>query len=307
MRNSRFVALAGCASLVLISSAGEARLRTSPPPPTKFPLTGSADFNAVSGEIVILPDRNSSYVERAGTTGAGGVRISYDKARGTYSVRDVAYGYSAAKVGRSAPSGIYDVYLKNARGVVDEIKIYDAARAGISAIPLTYVNFGMWTHTDSSTASTRRYALVYGFATPESAIPHSGSASYRTMVNGTSTIIGTNAGTRDVGGSASFNVDFANASVSTQLNLAYVGDSGLVPIGTFSGSGAIYSNQFSGPLTSDAAYFLGGSFSGGFYGPAAEEMGYAFAIKRYNADPYAGAALNYLDEGIVGSVVGTRN
>jgi hypothetical protein len=36
-------------------------------------------------------------------------------------------------------------------------------------------------------------------------------------------------------------------------------------------------------------------------------MGYSFAIKRYNPDPYAGATINVLDEAIVGTVVGAKN
>lgn len=149
--------------------------------------------------------------------------------------------------------------------------------------------------------------MVYGFPTPASAIPRSGSASYRTMVNGSSTIIGTDSGTRNIGGSASFDVNFSNATVNTQLSLAYVENGAQYPIGTFSGSGAIYSNQFGGSLTSDAAFFDGGSFAGAFYGPNAQEMGYSFAIKRYNSDPYAGATVERLDEAIVGTVVGARN
>jgi hypothetical protein len=307
MRIFSSVSLATCVSLFMFANAAEARRVTTPPPPTQFPLTGSAQFGASVGETVIAPDGNSSYVEQAGTSGVGGVTISYDKISGTYSVRDMADGFAATKVRRSSTSGIYDLYSKQVRGIVDEIKIYNAAHANSSAVPLTYVNFGMWTHHDSGTATTRQYALVYGFLTPESAIPRSGSASYRTMVNGSSTIIGTNAGTRDVGGSATFDVDFASAAVNTQLSLAYVVNGEQTPIGTFSGSSGIYSNQFWGPLTSNVSYFVGGSFAGAFYGPNAEEMGYSFAIKRYNPDPYAGASIYTLDEGIVGTVVGARH
>jgi hypothetical protein len=305
MRQFRSLSLATCASLFIFANAAEAR--RTPLAPTKFPLTGSAQFDASVGEAVIAPDGNASYVERVGTTGVGGVRISYDKTTGTYSVRDMSDGYAATNVRKSATSGIYDVYSKQVRGIIDEIKIYNAARAPISAIRLTYVNFGMWTHRDTATATTRQYALVYGFLTPPSAIPHSGTASYRTMVNGSSTIIGTNAGTRDVGGTASLNVDFARATVNTQLNLAYVVSGQQYPIGTFSGASGIYGNQFWGPLTSDVSFFAGGSFAGGFYGPNAGEMGYSFAIKRYNPDPYAGASVNRLDEAIVGTVVGAKN
>ena len=307
MRHFHCVALGLSASLFLCSSAAEARRLRPAPPPTKFPITGSARFNASVGEAVFAPMGSSSYVEQVGAIGAGGVTISYDSGTGTYSVRDMADGFAASNVRRSGQSGIYDVYSKQSRGIVDEIKIYNAAHAGLSAVRLTYVNFGMWTHRDSNSATTRQYALVYGFPTAEGAIPRSGSASYRTMVNGSSTLIGTNGGTRDIGGTASFDVDFASATVNTQMNLAYVVDDAQYPIGTFSGSSGIYGNQFWGPLTSDASYFDGGSFAGGFYGPAAEEMGYSFAIHRYNSDPYSGAALNYLDEAIVGTVVGARN
>jgi len=63
---------------------------------------------------------------------------------------------------------------------------------------------------------------------------------------------------------------------------------------------------FGGSFESDTPYFVYGTFTGGFYGPNAAEMGYTFGIQRHNADPYAGAAPYYLDEAIVGTVVGRR-
>ena len=79
-------------------------------------------FDATVGEAVIAPNGNTSYVEQVGAIGAGGVRISYDKASGTYSVRDMADGYGATNMRRSRPSGIYDVYSKQVPGIFDEDK-----------------------------------------------------------------------------------------------------------------------------------------------------------------------------------------
>ena len=311
MRHLRTVALAACASLFMVSAAEAARRPRPtppppPPPPAQFPLTASAQFDAAAGASVIVPNGYSPYIERVGATGLGGVKISYDKASGAYTVRDPAYGFASPSLRRTGTSGIYDVHSRSSRGIVDEIRIYNPARAAAGAVPLTYVNFGMWTHREGTPATTRQYAFVYGYPTSESAMPRSGTASYRTMVNGSSIAVGSHPQTREIGGTASFNVDFAAGTVSTQLNLAYIG-SGQPSIPTYSGSGSISANQFGGSLTSSDYLFVGGSFAGAFFGPNAQEMGYSFGIMRHNWDPYAGAFVNFYDEAIVGSVVGTRN
>jgi hypothetical protein len=106
-----------------------------------------------------------------------------------------------------------------------------------------------------------------------------------------------------VGGTASFNVDFGAGTINTDLALTTSNN----VLGTFNGSGTISGNQFSGSFTtSNVQNFVGGAFNGGFYGPAAQEMGYAFTIKEHNPDPFAGASPAPTDTLISGVVVGKK-
>lgn len=275
-----------------------------PPPSTKFPLTGNAQFNTYSKSWSgILAQIGDS----AGAQNVDGrtIQISYDSQSGTYNLVDLD-GYSVRLPKESTISGIYNVFTKNSRSYFDQLKLYNSARAGGAAIPLTYVNFGMWQHRVKSTGYTTQTAMVFGFPTPVNSIPRTGNASYRTFVQGSSLTYGANAGVREVGGNATFGVDFANETVSTQLNLAYINGATQTPIGSFSGSGYLYgAGGFGGGYESSVPNFSWGVFTGALYGPNAEEMGYAFDIERTNA-PLGVVKPTDFQETIVGTVVGKR-
>jgi hypothetical protein len=146
--------------------------------------------------------------------------------------------------------------------------------------------------------------VLLGSPTTGASMPRSGSASYTTIVAGQSLEIGSGTGAQEIGGTASLDVDFASSTVKTELTLGQgVSQSS---IGTFSGSGTITSDQFSGTFTSGVRYFTGGTFNGGFYGAAAQEAGYAFSIKLHNPDPGAGAAVVPMDVLLSGTVVGAK-
>jgi hypothetical protein len=137
-------------------------------------------------------------------------------------------------------------------------------------------------------------------------VPKTGSATYSTALTANVVDIAQAHGEQEVGGTATFTADFANAKVSTDLTLDVVQYGR--PWGTFNGTGTINSNQFSGAFSSTDPYFVSGNFAGGFFGPGASEIGYTFDVKYGSPDPFGGASCcaPFLSW-ITGAVVGKKN
>jgi hypothetical protein len=294
--------------------ASPARLRQpSPPPPptaTSFPLKSSASFNTGIGfrEASTDPQTGNLTISQTGVTGQGNqVTISYDASRGIYTMRNGAITASFVGASRSV-SGPFDVYSKQGTRTFDQLSLFDNVRVATSTpVKLTYVSFGYWSHTDRTTGDRNDIYFLYGFPTTDAGMPRTGTASYGTMVAGNSVRTGAGAGSYQLAGNATFDADFANGTVNTQLNLTRTIPGGTWDIGSFTGNGTIYSSQFSGSFTSSVSSFAGGSFAGGFYGPGAAEMGYNFGITLLQSDPYACAALPCAyQESIIGTVVGAK-
>jgi hypothetical protein len=115
-------------------------------------------------------------------------------------------------------------------------------------------------------------------------MPRTGKASYSTAVFASYTTLTPGGPITSVAGSATFTADFGQGSVVTALTLpfAYTGSSS----STYKGSGLISGNEFSGSFTSsDDPNFQSGKFDGGFFGPSAAEMGYAFTLLREGSIP----------------------
>jgi len=144
-----------------------------------------------------------------------------------------------------------------------------------------YQSFGVWN--DSTNESYRTVApLSFGGATPAGAVPPSGTASFTGKLAGfyvspagqgsvaTADIsVGANFSSRSLAFSSSNTIltrDFATAAAAPSLNLG----------GTL--TYAPGSSTFAGTLT-NAAGTMSGTSKGQFYGPAAEELGGAFAVK----------------------------
>lgn len=257
-----------------------------------------------------------------GVNGRGNaVRIGYDAATGRYTFTDTrsyivngttTYSGSSVTMGerdRVSTASYFDTYRKRSWGTTDEVALYGNVRdRGTSETPpivLSYMSFGYWKHTGTLPNSTRQTYFLFG--NPTETRPSTGSATYTTMVSADAlTFSGPTyqASTAPVKGNATFNVDFGVGSINTLLTLMTATDA---PIGSFDGTGLIYANnQFSGNFASKAKDFKTGAFMGGFYGPAAVEMGYAFYLGFSNHDtpiPAADKTTTYIN----GVVVGTKN
>jgi hypothetical protein len=196
------------------------------------------------------------------------------------------------------------VFQKQASGQSDSVMLYGNARGvqSLSAAPvqLNYTSFAEWTHTDSVPERTRRVYFAFGQPTGTGTMPRTGSASYATTLMASS-LSGTYApvSQQSVSGTATFSADFANGSVSTNLQLSSSSSA-------YAGTGTISADTFAGSFASASPTFTSGNFRGGFYGPNAKEMGYIFLITHTNADPYAGATIAPGLTFINGVVVGAQ-
>jgi hypothetical protein len=127
--------------------------------------------------------------------------------------------------------------------------------------------------------------FAFGYQTPQNAIPLSGKATFDGVTLGTVfTPIGTDIRATDVIADAAFSVDFGSGKITGALAQShYLGVGGWVPWNDVSVSASIAAgtNRFSGAtaVTSapQGAFVLNssatGSITGGFYGPAAENLG----------------------------------
>jgi hypothetical protein len=112
--------------------------------------------------------------------------------------------------------------------------------------------------------------FVYGVATPASSVPITGMASYTADLSGSG-------GAYTLGGSAKLEFDFARGALSGSLTLEGNDPAGWGPytLGKYDFTRTVYSTgspSFSGDLSSASTNGLGGSFSGIFTGPAAQEL-----------------------------------
>jgi hypothetical protein len=150
-----------------------------------------------------------------------------------------------------------------------------------SRIQLSYLTYGLYS--DASGPETARVfntaAFVLGQETAAASMPRTGSGTYSGIVDGYASVGGT--GYRLLGSTGTLTANFATGAIGTTLVLLgnsdfLTGTLGSVQnFGTLNGTGLIHSgtNQYTGDL---AGFGMNGSFAGRFFGPAANETGYAF-------------------------------
>lgn len=316
--------IAACCAFLLLSTAARnpkpATPRPTPPPATNsFPLKASQAFDGMVATRFLRREPGTDRVlgDSFGVTGRGpGVTINYDAAAGTYTVQDDLASASFGASNRTSTSKGYEVYAKTSGAVSDTLNLLvnarpGAARAG-APLQLSYLSLAIWSHTDSESGDNRKTYIMFGFPTADADMPRTGSASYRGMVTGTRTELGSDMAVwrdSEIRGSASLTANFATGEIDTRLVLNPLTGPG--SFGTFVGTGSIYhyeSAQFLGTFVSASVpNFHSGGFAGGFYGPGAKEMGYGFVTQEYNPDPYAGATVAPSYVLMSGAAAGTKN
>ena len=132
--------------------------------------------------------------------------------------------------------------------------------------------------------------MIFGIATPDSALPRTGEGGY--VVSLTGSIAQTGASDlQTISGTGNLIADFANSSLITDGALFnYFGGPILASIGTFNGTGTISSsaNSFTGTLNFAGPGNYSGGLKGRFYGPTADEVGAVFSLDGTNGSVATG-------------------
>lgn len=211
--------------------------------------------------------------------------VLYDTVTDTYTVRDtgslaITSNFGPGDIDSGASDATFTVYDKSSGSTVETFRLLNQG-AGNPLIQLSYVTYGQWRRstTTSGVTSTNDTYVVFGEKTPRSGVPIAGTANYTTVIDGTFT---NKNGAYAVSGTGSFLADFGAGTISYSSTAtgARESDSAVINFGTMTGSGSIAfrSATFAGTGSfNPQGYAM--DVSGGFYGPAADEIGGVFRIR----------------------------
>ena len=154
---------------------------------------------------------------------------------------------------------------------------------------LDYVAYGAWSYGPTGGAPTNEGIYVLGYQTAVSAIPTSGTANYSGQTTGvTANPSGSSIVTGTLAGAASLSVNFATGVVSGSLTgmTATTSSGASQAWNDVSLSGSISGNTFSGTTAASSApggtlslkASATGALKGGFYGPAADDVGAVWTL-----------------------------
>jgi hypothetical protein len=201
-------------------------------------------------------------------------KVVYDPATNTYTLRDtgslaITSSFGPSNINVGASNATFTVYSKNSG--TETFRLLNQG-AGNPLIQLTYVDYGEWkrSSTASGTTNVNDTYVVFGSKTAGASVPRTGSATYNTIYDGS--FVNKN-GAYAINGNGGITADFGSGG------LTYTAALNGLPSGALavSGSGSIAFN--SGNFTasgSSAGYSM--NLYGGFYGPAAQEVGGLFKL-----------------------------
>ena len=259
MRNLLFTAAA--AAVVAAGSANAA------------PVTYTGSQSTIQYNLPYVPGG----VNWTGTQYVYGTKVVYDSATGTYTVRDTG-STSKTSTFTTANStvtndGTYTTYSKSGG---ETFKVLNPGALG-----LTYVRYGKWRRTGitGNYFKNNDTYVVFGTPTTRSQMPRTGSASYSTTYDGTFL---NKDGLYSVAGTGTIDAFFGSNSLNFTATLAGTSEGAgpAINFGSFAGSGTI-SSRGSTFQCNDGSYNAEGyalSIRGGFYGPAADEVGGNFTL-----------------------------
>jgi len=202
-----------------------------------------------------------------------GFAVSYDAASNRYiiDVPSKPAGGFYEYTGNSPNSEFWGGALEDpsAPGTfqVGDFSVYKPSPAN-SEIQLSYTSF-VWYHNGCPMGCTFG-VMAFGSATPASAIPVSGSASYQARIAGN-----TLDSTYYIKGTSTLNFNFAAGTLGGHFDpLIYDMGGGALPLGRYDFANTVFgvgSTNFSGNLTHSGTSELG-AFEGLFTGPNAQEL-----------------------------------
>jgi hypothetical protein len=230
-----------------------------------------------STSFATLGYESPSNISSGSLTGTG-FSVSYDAATKNY-VMDVPASQPGAFKYDQQSDFYWFGHLTDGSGNALQPIDLDVFRTGPQNFGLTYTSYGRYNYG----GGTRVGEFAFGMATPQSAVPVTGSATYTALVDGH-----TNAAATDIGGTATLQFNFGAGTLAGHLD-PHIFDplDGSIPLGRYSFVNPVYatgSTSFSGQLSTPGVTGLG-AFEGQFTGPAAQEL-----MARFHApflDPFS--------------------
>jgi transferrin binding protein len=209
-------------------------------------------------------------------------KVVYDSTTGTYTLRDtgsLTTTSSFAPANISSTTTTYVTYSKPGTGTTETFRLLNNNPSN-PLIVLTYVDYGRWrrTTTTSGTTAVNDTYVVFGTRSPSSAVT-SGTGSYSTVVDGTFV---NKTGSYAVSGTGTFGADFGAGTItySTTASATPETSGTAFSFGAMTGTGsiAVQSASFKGTgATNGSGYAM--DVAGNFYGPAAQEIGGLFHLR----------------------------
>lgn len=300
-------AMVGLLALAACGGGGGAVEGTPPPPvprtnTTLTDLKYSQSFtNDAAGAKVAFDLTTRSGI--SGSARPDSLTISYDAA---------TRGYTVTVAGRTQGFGQADVQTDDQQQLIyrksdgvghDYLTLLKVPYTGTQATQ--YVGLGYWQRNvvADNRQDTDFAIFTYGLPTAATAVPRTGTAGFSIDAFGLVSAPGHEP--RTFAGRGGFSVDFAAGVFSTQT---YLTETALVTNESVSGGGielhgAGRLSASDGSFSGNALYegwfgSAGGTLSGRFYGPAAEELGASFAGSNASGMTVAGGFTGQRDAGI---------
>lgn len=269
------ILLIGASALSLAACGGGGGVSSLPPPPTGTP---SPTPTPTASAVDIFPSPASQEFVSAGT--GSDLRIRYDSASNRYEVL----------VGNGWVQLVDDPLSSPLPGQPNQMFVFAGApinqsffmiranyRFSEPEVQYSYSNLAIWEVPAAGGQSGLSGITAFGMATPPGGVPVSGSASYRGLVQGTSTVTGPwgwdgETVAASVDGTVLLNFNFANGSLAGELHPSLYADKHY-DLGTLAFANTIFgvgSQTFSGSFATNVSG--PNSFSGLLTGPHAEEL-----------------------------------
>jgi hypothetical protein len=264
-----------------------------------YPAAAAALFFAASaGAATNYPGWQSTIQYSKTATAASGFKngtrittsVVYDAVTDTYTLRDTASplvtsSFAPANIDAGASDATFTVYKKVNGSTTETFRLLNQSPTN-PLIVLSYVDYGQWRRatTTSGTTSINDTYVVFGAKTARADMPHSGTGSYSTILDGTFV---NKTGNYAVSGTGTFDADFAAGTISysSTANATPETSGTAFSFGTMTGTGSIAfnSSSFKGTGTTNGSGYKM-DVNGGFYGPGAAEVGGVFTIKGNNGN-----------------------
>ena len=271
--------------------------------PNPTPNLKTGDYQAKWGTVTVGDP--TAYGHNNVAANVYSTTVHYDAVSGTYVVNDGQQNisFSRSEYVAAKSSTAYTAYRDTATGATLKLLNQSATNP---VIALTYVTYGKWSPVPHSPVVLNDNYVVFGAVTPSSAVPRTGTANYRFIVDGTWQQAGSPSGkTYALSGNGTLTANFASATTGLSITPTATNTSNgsRIQFGTLTGGGFIDASTSSWNATSRTRAADGTktlfSAVGNFFGPQAQEIGGAFTLSRTLGTQEIGAG--------AGALVGKKN